>query len=755
MIDWLLAETSTRRAYCIAVVFVKILEKGMRLGRFRFLAGLMYCLLFCGSLPAVPPSAKEAVNYELVAEDSSILPERPFWLALSAELAPGFQTYWKNAGDAGMSTSVTWDLPPGFELIDVAWPSPAQFDKEGMVSFGYTQNFALLAEIRPPKNLDPERSYKFSACVQWVACDDRHCIPGDSQITIDLPASKIAPFKDVRSSSLFQQARKQIPAAGWPASAVKNGHAFELTLAPPQGKLSDMQEAAFFPDEQGVVDPLQTLCFSQKKEGGYLVSLPAVQQEASLQTLRGVLVLKDSRGGSQAIAINTPLSGAPKQALALADKVSLAGHEFDMGLGLAIIMAFFGGMILNLMPCVLPVISLKVLSFVQIAGQTRSTTLRHGIAFSAGVISSFWVLAGLLLALQAYGHAVGWGFQLQEPLFVALLAAILFVFGLSLFGVFEFGHMFASWAGQRGVKAKHRSHGLTGSFLNGVLATAVATPCTGPFLGAAIGFAVTLSPLYSMLVFTSLGLGMAFPYLMLAAFPSLMRWLPKPGAWMVMFKQLMGFLILATILWLVWVFGAQTGNRGMFLLLAGLFVLSFGCWVYGQWSHPIKPRRTRLAGGLCALFILLVGAYLVVASAQVTPEGAVQTAFYADDIKTWHSFSKETVDQLRAAGNPVFVDFTAKWCVICQTNFAVLSMANVTKKFDELGVYRFKADWTRPDPVITEELRKYGRNGVPLYLLYAPGSDKPVILPQVLTPDTVVSYLNEMEIKPNPEARAR
>ncbi len=739
---------NTKRRYFITAVFVKILGERMGLRQWGFIIGLLCCLgvhgLFGGEAPE-----KEVVSYELVAEDSGINPDRPFWLALSAQLEPGFQTYWKNAGDAGMATTISWDLPPGFELKTVTWPLPSQFDKEELISYGYAQNFVLLAEVKPPKSLDTGKSYKFGASVQWVACDKGHCVPGDSHTVTQLPAVSATPSKADRATFLFQQARKHIPTAGWPASVSKKGQEFELTLTPPKGEATGVKQAAFFPEEEAVVDAHQSVRLSEGKNGSYVISIPAVPGQ-EVKALRGVLVLKESDGNSQAIAIDTPLSDPPKQALAFEDKVSLGGHEFDMGFGLAIVLAFLGGMILNLMPCVLPVISLKVLSFVKIAGETRSTTLRHGVAFSAGVITSFWVLAGMLLALQAYGHAVGWGFQLQEPLFVAVLAAVLFVFGLSLFGVFEFGHMFASWAGQKDEETKKQSHGLTGSFLNGVLATAVATPCTGPFLGAAIGFAVTLSPVYSMLVFTSLGLGMAFPYLLLAAFPSFMRWLPKPGSWMVMFKQLMGFLILATILWLVWVFGAQTGNLGTFLLLSGLFVLSLGCWVYGQWSHPIKPHRTRLLGGLSALFILLVGSYLVVVSAQVVPdehELHKTTAFNSGDLSKWHVFSKEAIDELRAQGKPVFVDFTAKWCVICQTNFAVLKMEGVAKKFDELGVYRFKADLTRPNAEITDELRKFGRNGVPLYLLYMPGSDTPVILPQVLTPDTVISYLTQKVTK--------
>jgi thiol:disulfide interchange protein DsbD len=422
--------------------------------------------------------------------------------------------------------------------------------------------------------------------------------------------------------------------------------------------------------------------------------------------------------------------------------------EFEGGLGLALVLAFVGGMILNLMPCVLPVISFKVLSFVKMAGQSRKLVFTHGLTFTLGVLLSFWVLTAALLVLQAYGRSVGWGFQLQEPLFVAILAAILLVFGLSLFGVFEFGTSLIAMAGQAQQSATAKRSGLFGSFMSGILATAVATPCTGPFLGSAVGFAMTLPPALTMLVFTSLGLGMSLPYLLLATFPSTLRFLPKPGQWMVTFKELMGFFMLATVLWLVWVFGAQTSTFALFLLLAGFFFLALGSWVYGKWSMQRKTIRLIAYGLTIACFA--TGGYAIFNAvspwaAQMDSSSATKQVANHSAADAWEEFSPERLAELQKQGTPVFIDFTAKWCLICQANHLVLTTSEVTQQFEKLGVVKMKADWTKNDPVITAELRKHGRSGVPLYLLY--GTDPkaaPKILPQVLTPEIVLEELKNI-----------
>jgi thiol:disulfide interchange protein DsbD len=390
-------------------------------------------------------------------------------------------------------------------------------------------------------------------------------------------------------------------------------------------------------------------------------------------------------------------------------------------------------MILNLMPCVLPVVSLKVLSFVNLAKESRRAVIKHGALFTLGVMISFWALAACLLALQAYGHAVGWGFQLQEPFFVAVLAGLMLLFALSLFGVFELGTKAASWAGDKQVN--HRE-GPWAPFFSGVLATAVATPCTGPFLGSAVGYAFTLSSFKALMIFTSLGFGMAFPYLLLSFFPAWLKFVPRPGAWMETFKQLMGFMMLLTVLWLTWVFSGQTSSFAVIVLLAAYFVIGVAAWIWGQWGTPASSGRVRkISFALALILIVFSGKMAYTASTLASTETEIIAA------NDWEPFSPERVQELRAKGVPVFIDFTAKWCLICQTNHLALSSQKVMDKMNAKGVVKMKADWTKNDPVITAELKKWGRSGVPLYLYYEK-DDTPAVLPQVLTPDLIVDALD-------------
>lgn len=423
-------------------------------------------------------------------------------------------------------------------------------------------------------------------------------------------------------------------------------------------------------------------------------------------------------------------------------------ENLDGGLAMALLLAFSGGMILNLMPCVLPIVSFKILSFVNMANKCRILTLKHGLAFFFGVLISFWSLAGTLLILQMFGQSVGWGFQLQDPLFVAILAAILLVFGLSMFGLFELGSFATNLAGQVVPKEE-----LSGSFMSGILATIVATPCTGPFLGTAVGFAFTASAPAAMLIFTFLGLGMALPYLILAAFPQLLRFLPKPGVWMETFKQVVGFIIVATILWLIWVFSAQTSSLSVVLLLFSFFWISLACWIYGKWGSPVNTRFSRLISSVLIIASLGTGIYIITTatSSAVTEvanaDHVAGTTVKLDAPRTneWETFSPERVAYLQSQGIPVLIDFTAKWCLVCQVNHAVLASDVVDKKLADLGVVKMKADWTKNDLVITNELRKFGRNSVPLYVLYTKDpQEQPHILPQVLTAETVIQHLEQI-----------
>jgi thiol:disulfide interchange protein DsbD len=389
------------------------------------------------------------------------------------------------------------------------------------------------------------------------------------------------------------------------------------------------------------------------------------------------------------------------------------------------------------MPCVFPVLSIKILGFVQQAGEDKSKIKLHGIVFTLGVLVSFWVLAGVFLVLRAAGQEIGWGFQLQTPGFVAVLASVLFLFGLNLSGVFEIGETLTG-AGS-GLQAKS---GYTGSFFSGVLATVVATPCTAPFMGSALGIIITLSAVQSMAIFTALALGVALPYLILSFSPVFLQWLPRPGAWMETFKKALAFLLYATVVWLAWVFGNQVGVNGMAGLLLGLVIMGVAAWIWGDWGNLTRKKSVRRIALLFALPILLLGGWIQFkASGFEAPEEGV----HAPDSGgiAWESYSPEVVSARVAEGKTVYVDFTAKWCLTCQVNKKIaFGSDEVIQYFEDNNIVALKGDWTRYDPVITRELQKFGRSGVPTNVIYRPdGSD--TLLPEVLTPGIVLKALSE------------
>jgi thiol:disulfide interchange protein DsbD len=402
-----------------------------------------------------------------------------------------------------------------------------------------------------------------------------------------------------------------------------------------------------------------------------------------------------------------------------------------------LIFAFIGGLILNLMPCVLPVLSLKVFSLVRHAGDHPETAWRQGAAFTAGVVISFWILAGLLIGLQAAGSHLGWGFQMQSPGFVLALIFLFFLLGLNLFGVFELG---ASLVGLDAKATGRIGNGLTSSFLNGALATLAATPCTAPFMGSAVGFAAEQPAFVALIIFTFLALGMATPYLLLTIFPGALRFVPKPGAWMEAFKQFMGFLLLATVIFLVYVFGALVGQDQVPGLLAALLLAGVAAWIYGRWAGPNQKSGVRIVAWVLTVLVLVYAINWGATLARATPPKRSAMTQSGD----WQPWTPEAVDEALAQGHPVFVDFTAAWCLSCKVNEKVaLDTTDVQQAFARKNVALFVADWTHSDPAISAVLATFHRDGVPLYLLYSPkAKDAPQILPAVLTPGIVVKALD-------------
>jgi thiol:disulfide interchange protein len=686
----------------------------------RLLLCLAVIVVTVGSAPLTANIGEaEPVRVELVTEESAILSSRPFWVGVRMKMEDGWHTYWKNPGDSGMATSIEWHLPEGFSIGELQWPRPTRFEHQSLVGFGYENEVLLMAEVTPPATLRPGDEIPISAEVSWIACADS-CVPGFVELKKNF---KVATTPTASHwSNLFRTFKARLPQKALRAELARDGERLQLRLELPDQLAQGVQKAYFFPDAEGTIDHTvpQEMHFDAQKLS---LSLQGVGSE-KLSSMTGLLVLEHG-GGPTSFSIEALIDGAD----------GISGAEGSaMSFGLALLFAFLGGLILNLMPCVLPVISLKVMGFVEMADKGRREGMRHGLAFTSGVLLSFMVLAGLLLILRATGEGLGWGFQLQNPMFVAILAGVIFLLGLSLFGVYELGTSMISLGNQA-----PKSKGIWSSFMTGILATAVATPCTGPMLGPALGYAVTIPAFQSLIVFAAIALGLSAPYLILAIKPEWLRFLPKPGKWMITFKQLMGFLMMATLIWLLWVFSAEVGSTVYLVgLIATLFLMSMGAWIYGKWGAPHNKRLTRRIMQCTSIAIVLFAFVTGVGIAKWGGE-AGDLAVVTESQGGWRHWSPESMHELQAAGTPVFVDFTAKWCLTCQANKPALRSSQVTEFFKERGIVSMQADWTKRDPRITEELAKLGRSGVPVYAYYPAGlSSKPIILPQVLTSGTII-----------------
>ncbi len=409
----------------------------------------------------------------------------------------------------------------------------------------------------------------------------------------------------------------------------------------------------------------------------------------------------------------------------------------DYSWALAILLAFIGGIVLNFMPCVLPVLSLKLLDMTRHKDLSKPALTKHGLAYTSGVLSSFAIIGVLLIFLRDQGQELGWGFQLQSPIFIAFLCGLFFLLALNLWGVFEIGTSLI-----RLQSLENHKNAYTSSFLNGILACVVASPCTSPFMGTALGVAIAQDWFTSTLIFSSLGFGMAFPFLMVCLFPKALSFLPKPGAWMEIFKKILGFALMATVIWLCWIFGHQTDVNALIKLLIALLLIAVAAWVKGGWAALHKPQITRLIGNVISLSIIVLASLIAFESTQIGFQSSINLE--------WEPFSPERFAELRAEGKPVFIDFTAAWCLTCQVNKKMaLESESVAKKMKELGIIPMRADWTNQDPVITQALASYGRNSIPLYVLHFGPNEfsSPIILPQFLTPQTVIKELEKVKEK--------
>jgi thiol:disulfide interchange protein len=688
----------------------------------RFLPLLVLLLPLAGAQGAV---RTEQALASLVAERSALVPGETAWLGLRIEHDPHWHTYWINPGDSGLATRIEWSLPEGFAAGDILWPRPTRLVAGPLTNFGYEGDLLLAVPLAVPESLRPGSEVSLSMRADWLICEEI-CIPDGADLDITLPVAADA-AADPRVADLFATARARAPRP-YPGSATIDAHADADVLR----IVLDQPPAALVRAAQGVeLFPLQTQVLasprgSARADAGlihvnhqrstYFADMPS---HVDLLVAAGPAADDPSwivRATALEASAATSASGAPPPGDAPAGP----------GFALALLLAFLGGVLLNLMPCVFPVLSLKALGLAESAGD-EVTLRRHGWIYTAGVLASFAVLAGALLAVRAGGEAAGWGFQLQQPWFVAILAYVIFVLGLSLSGAVTLGTTLMGLGHRQAARGGDR-----GAFMTGVLACVVASPCTAPFMGAALGYAVTLPAAAAMAVFLALGFGLAFPLLMISLVPALSRWLPRPGRWMETFKQAMAFPLYLTALWLLWVLGRQTDFETAMTALLGMLLIAFALWLW-----PLSDSAARTPRRVSALLVGLVSLALVTPLAGYFVHGEDANAS-----TRMVPFNAESLAELRGSGSPVLVNMTADWCITCKVNErAALSGKDFHESLQHYGVHYMVGDWTHSNPRITAYLAEFGRNGVPLYVLYPANGGEPEVLPQMLTPRTVSDAL--------------
>jgi DsbC/DsbD-like thiol-disulfide interchange protein/cytochrome c biogenesis protein CcdA len=695
-----------------------------------------------GSLVSAAPVKTDHVEAELVAERTALVPGVPSTLALRLKIEDGWHTYWRNPGDSGLPTTLVWKLPPGFVASEIEWPPPRTLPVGPLVNYGYEGEVLHLVTLTPPANLELGGNVEIAARADWLVCKET-CIPDGADLKLTLPVGTNA-ATDPRWGGAISLTRGALPQplTGWKAEARGNGALIELKLTPPAGG-PDPGTLRFFASTDGTIEPSAPQTQSRDAAGAQLLSLGVAHKlTPSLQNLAGVVTASNafasSVGSMQAATIDVPLTGrvvaGPRPDFdppPIAARVLAAPADGSLSLGAAALLALVGGLILNLMPCVLPVLSLKALSLAAPGHDDRRVQRRSGVAFAAGVVLTFVALAVALLTLRAAGEQVGWGFQLQSPAVVTGLAVLFFVLALNLSGVFEFATLMpglASWS---------LENRYADAVLSGVLAVIIASPCTAPFMGAALGFALAQSAGATLAVFAALGVGMALPYLLLSWFPQWRRALPRPGIWMERLKQFLAFPLYATVAWLAWVLGAQVDNDAVVRLFATLIIVAFALWAWRNFRGGATKAWSVTA--LVAAVGAVVIAWPLFRSDAIANAPARAVESRADG--AWLPYTPARLAELTGAGRPVFVDFTAAWCVTCQVNKRlVLNGVDVRDAFARHGVTLVRADWTRRDPAITRALAALGRNGVPVYVLYRPGRE-PLLLPEVLRTQIVVDAL--------------
>ena len=697
------------------------------------------------------PAADHPVKARLVSDVTSVAAGDSFSIGVELQMEEGWHTYWRYSGDAGYPTTIEWNLPASLNAGAIHWPGPHKYREADLVVFGYADDVLLMSDVTVSADLDRSlTAMPIEAQVSWLVCRET-CIPGSALLNLQLPVDG-TPSVASGERALFDRFRPEVPTPLGAADPVQVSH--QLSSTGEAFVVGVRLAAATLGTNGAIPDFFPSAAHGMEiipgkrrlnDDGSVLVEVElAPAGENTPDALEGVVVFEAEDGGLRYRTVRLDLTIAENGALQvglLEGAIASRAHVADRPLALYLLMALVGGLILNLMPCVLPVISLKILGFVSQAGEEKRRIRQLGFMFSAGVVATFVALAAVVLALKAGGQQIGWGFQFQSPLFVIFLTALVFVLGLSLFGVVTV-RLPGSSAGLFGGGVQ--KEGLAGSFFNGVLATILATPCTAPFLGTSLGFAFSQSAGTIVAVFATAGVGMALPYVVLAVRPGWTRFIPKPGEWMERFKQFMAFLLMATAVWLLWVLGKQLGMEAVVWTTAFLVCLGLASWILGQWVEDLRgSSRQRVVAWASACAVTAAGYSLFLHPLlQDVPELA---GVHTQAAVNWQPFSVQLVEQLVTNDQHVFVDFTAEWCWTCKVNKrTTLEDDRVRAQFAALEVVAVRADWTNRNPEITRVLSAFGRAGVPLYVLFPAGRfDHPLVLPEILTPGIVLESLEE------------
>lgn len=643
----------------------------------------------------------------LLTESNQVGGEETLLVGLEFNLSPGWHTYWENPGDSGEGASIKWNLPSGFKASTILWPGPKRIPVEPLMTYGYEDKALLLTEIKSPKEFS--NPVKISAKINWLTCKDI-CIPQEGQVDMTLiKGPKVANQFTSKLKEVALTVPKNFPSP-YRVSVINE----KIFLQFEKEGSRNISEAYFFPKEYGLVNYTADQKL-ERNDNSFSLELSSAEVQLKTNTLKGVLKLKVD-GIKEFYTLDLPLEKNTNNPLV------------TISLLTAIIFAFLGGIILNAMPCVFPILSIKILSFIEQSQGSKEKLFHHGLVFSAGVLTTFLAVSALLIFLRASGEAIGWGYQLQSPWVVSLLIYLFVVIGIVFMGNIVLGSSF----GNLGTLVQNQKD-LTSSFFTGVLAVVVASPCTAPFMGPALGLALLQPGLKSIVIFLALGIGFSLPYLILSIYPQLLSKLPKPGEWMQTLKQIMAFPMWASALWLAWVLSSQVDMQSVFAVLLGALLIALGLWLMEKTQNSASIlRRLTL---IFSLGLMIFSIWLLPIASDNNSPGLKNEE---------NAFSVQKLNSLRSEQKMVFLNFTADWCITCKVNEAIaLNQDKVKKVLDEKNIIYLKADWTRKDPEIASMLASYGRTGVPLYLLF-PSQGDPIILPELLTEDLLLDFLKEI-----------